>query len=352
LLRWPKIKQEAIIKYGIGIGIAFSCIDHHPINLFGLILLMIFATLYLKDMDYRAISWGSKWVTIPMFAMLGVTLIRLAIYHNVNEASAVIFFVIAIILYLISRKMGKGIIKVLLPFAIVEIVCIVIMAIINHGEITSGFIGQYNRAAGFLAYIALLYRGKYQWLLVVLSGLAIILTGALEGLIIIAALGIMILIKRDWCKKLWIPLMVLAIILLPLVFNGEIQALYSSGVQHLYLGDDLPYVLNGRAIVYKEALQRLSILGHGYTNNYFDANTVHNVPLIVFDQLGVFAGIAWIVATGYCLIKTKAKYLWGMILVMGLFDHFVWTGLAPLWWLAVGVSTTSQENDNIFKLRG
>jgi hypothetical protein len=351
-LQFPKVKKSIWIKYGIGIGLGLFAIDHYPVNLIGLLILFVFTVLYTKDMDWKTLDWGSKWVYIPMFAILGTTLLRLAIYHTINEFFAVSFFAIAIILYLISRQMGKEIIKVLIPFLIVEITCIIIMALINRGEITSGFIGQYNRAVGFMVYIAILSKGKWQWLLVVFSVIAIVLTGSLEGLIILAILGIMILAKRDFSKKLWIPMGIIAIPLLVLAVSGYFPILYSQGIEHLHLNDstlELSQALNGRVIVYRESIHNLSILGHGYTNSLFNNSTVHNVPLIIFDQLGIVAGLAWITITGYCLLKTKWKYAWMMIITMCIFDHFVWTGLAPFFWVAVGMTTRTKENDYIFR---
>jgi hypothetical protein len=338
------------MKYGLGIGLGLFSIDHYPVNLIGMLVLFIFTTLYIKDSDCKSWDWGSKWVYIPLLTFLGIAILRLAIYHSVNEVATVSFFLIAIALYLISRKMGREIVKVLIPFLIIEVACIVVMALINRGEIASGFIGQYNRAVGFMVYIALLNQGRYQWILVGIATLAIILTGALEGLIIIAALGVVILIRKDWGKRLWVPLALITVFLLPALFMGDIKNLYSPGVEHLYMDNvEVNTFLNGRVIVYKEAIENISILGHGYVNSLFNASTVHNVPLIVFDQLGILAGIAWIVITGYCLIKTKWKYLWIAIIVMGLFDHFVWTGLAPLYFVAVGLTTSESTNDYIFK---
>ena len=337
----------------MGIGVGLFSIDHYPVNLVGVIVLFIFTALYIKDVDYKTWDWGSKWVYIPMLVILGVSILRLCIYHTIDEIATVGLFAIFAVLYLISRKMGAEIIKVLIPFLILEIACIVIMALVNRGEITSGFIGQYNRAVGFMAYIAILNRNKWQWVLVVLVGLGILLTGSLEGLIIIAALGIAVLIRKDWGKRLWLPLALIVLFLLPAIFMGDIYNLYSQGVSHLYLDDaEISTLLNGRVIVYKEAIQNLSILGHGYIPNMFNESTVHNVPLIAFDQLGIFAGISWMIITGYCLIKTKWKYIWIAIIAMCLFDHFVWTGLAPLWWVAVGITTIETKgNDYIFRIK-
>jgi hypothetical protein len=57
------------------------------------------------------------------------------------------------------------------------------------------------------------------------------------------------------------------------------------------------------------------------------------------------------VATLYALIKTKWKYLWIIIITACAFDHMIWTGLAPYFWLILGITTAPNniDNDYIFK---
>lgn len=353
-MKLPQVKKDTCIKYGIGIGLGLFSLDHYPINLIGLLILFVFVVIYTKDSNIKIADLGSKWVYIPMLSILLITILRLAIYHTINELFAVSFFAIMLGLYVISRKMGKEIVKVLLPLFIIVAASVFIMAIVNIGEETSGIVGQYNRTAGLLAYIIVLNRNKWQWLLAIIGTLAILLTGSLEGVIILCALSIVVLCKRDWSRKLWIPLGMVTLALIVLALTGNLGHLYTPVIDNLHLtgGMQAETALNGRVIVYKNALQNISLLGHGYTNSLFTSTTVHNVPLIVFDQLGIFAGIAWIVLTGYCLIKTKWHYVWVVIIAMCLFDHFVWTGLAPLYFVAVGVTTANKENDYIFRLKG
>jgi hypothetical protein len=347
-LQFPKVKKLAWIKYGIGIGIGLFAIDRYPVNLIGLLILFIFTVLYTKDMDWKTLDWGSKWVYIPMLVIFGTTVLRLVIYHTISEVFAVSFFAIMIVLYLISRQYGKDIVRILLMvFAVVAISQPVMLFLHIGKEYDGGIVGNYNRAAVLLGIIAFMYMGKWKWLLIFIATIAMLFTGSLEGLLLIGVTGIVILLRKDWNKKLWIPFGALAVIALIWVFSGAAYNFYYQTIVCLNFGE--VNALNSRVIVYKEALGQLSLLGHGYTNSFFNNSTVHNVPLIIADQLGVVAALAWVVATLYALIKTKWKYLWVIIITACAFDHMIWTGLAPLWWLSMGLSADKIDNDLIYR---
>ena len=65
---------------------------------------------------------------------------------------------------------------------------------------------------------------------------------------------------------------------------------------------------------------------------------------------GILAAIAWLWVSVWCLVKTRWKYAWLAILSLSVFDHFIWTQLAPVWWMVVGASTASSEPDLIFRM--
>jgi hypothetical protein len=109
-------------------------------------------------------------------------------------------------------------------------------------------------------------------------------------------------------------------------------------------------VTTSRWVVAKKALSDIQILGHGYKPGLAEPFTVHNVPLVIVDQIGPLAGLAWLVVSLWCLIKTKWKYAWIAVIAMGVWDHYVWTQFAPYFWVLVGVSTTSKiTSDRIFR---
>ena len=94
--------------------------------------------------------------------------------------------------------------------------------------------------------------------------------------------------------------------------------------------------------VIKEAMSNIKPLGDGFIVTEFASGTVHNVPLIIIQQLGwagIIAALAWLWVSIWCLVKSRLKYAWALILALCVFDHFIWTQFAPLWWMVVGIST-------------
>jgi len=58
---------------------------------------------------------------------------------------------------------------------------------------------------------------------------------------------------------------------------------------------------------------------------------------------------AWLFLMFFGLVRTKWKYVFGVILALGMFDHMMWTWLAPLTLIILGVSTMDDESDHLFK---
>jgi hypothetical protein len=107
---------------------------------------------------------------------------------------------------------------------------------------------------------------------------------------------------------------------------------------------------SGRWTPIVEAVRSFSFIGHGYSLGTAEGGIVHNMPLIVMHQVGPFAAVAWLFVSVFCLVKTKWKYAWVAILAMGVWDHYLWTQMAPFWWALIGVTTASNvRSDLLFK---
>jgi len=111
-----------------------------------------------------------------------------------------------------------------------------------------------------------------------------------------------------------------------------------------------------RWLVIRDAMTDIQPLGIGYGLTNFRPTTVHNVPLILIQQMGwpgMLAAIAWLWVTIWCLRRTRWKYAWVSVVALSFFDHYIWTQLAPYFWCLVGISTAGStlegENDLIFR---
>ena len=112
----------------------------------------------------------------------------------------------------------------------------------------------------------------------------------------------------------------------------------------------LRWITSGRSTIIIDRLIHTSIFGDGFNLGIDWDGTVHNLPLIIMYQVGPIGAIAWSFVTVYCLIKTKWVYAWVGVIAMCVFDHYIWTQLAPFWWVLVGVSTASNiKSDLIFR---
>jgi len=317
-------------------------------------------------------------------------------------------------LYLVARKLGKATFLPLTIGAGIAALDVVLHGIEYPGQVTGGFLlGNYDMMVGYVLLGAALFVRKHQWLLAGFALLAMFLSGSPEAILPCGAIVVVMLWRKDWGKKVAIaiaPTILIAILWFGLGYG---QSLYSytwqiiqgeetmispeppvdslelppvvaepigevesgevglgvvesdevtipkteSAVVVAVVEDVAPAMVGTvhyRLRVIGDAMTNLKPFGEGYILTDFSrVKNIHNVPLVLVQQLGwagILATIAWLWVTVYCLIKTKWKYAWVMILALSVFDHYIWTQLAPIWWVLIGVSTTSEiKSDLIFR---
>ena len=272
----------------------------------------------------------------------------------------ILFQISLFVLYLVAHQLGKDIFLPLAVGAGIASLGVIAYSAINPSTVSGGFVFEHNYdiLAGYVLLGSALFLHRYQWLLSALALIAIFLSGSPEGLFAVGVLAIVVLLRRDWSVKLGIVAGSLAIIALLYFGLGYGQRLYNYTMQ---VATDEPTVssadtsaLGYRLLVIKESMQSISLLGDGYNlTNFGKEANVHNVPLVIVQQLGwpgVLAGLAWLWVTIWCLVKTRLKYVWALVLALSVFDHFIWTQLAPWWWAIAGVATSgSIKSDYIFR---
>jgi hypothetical protein len=315
--------------------------------------------LSLKDM-------GSRWIWIPMMVIVFSFASRLVLYPNKDSLAALLMGISLFGVYLTARVLGRVILK---PFitttAVVALSAVIFGILITPGNITGGLISNYCASAGFMILGFFASQGKWQKYLIILVGLGLFFTGAAEALFAVFILGIIVLIRHDYSKKLFVTLAVVLILGGSWYVFGSGEKLYMEAGDNIAAAADIvtgdisrygglygaiDMALTDRQELAMDAIKDLSLFGHGYTITNYEGRTVHNVPLIIIDQIGIAAGLAWLVVTLYCLIKTKWKYLWLSVLILSVFDHYTWTQFAPWWWAFVGITTvTTIDDDFVFR---
>ncbi len=321
---------------------------------------------------------GSKWIWIPMLVILAACWLRVPLYGFQNtDIAGALFFSVMFALYLASRLLGQKILIAFLPALIIEAITVIVQGLVFPGLYSGGILtsppdpikwANYELANGFLLFGFLIYQGKYKWELGTLVMIAIFFTGAPEAVFLVPLLILVMIIRKDWdWRKIGITLTILIPIIAIWAVLGYARPLWDRTYLAVHtLSDPVDKVivttpdtstkwiiLNpiwARIVGYRYTIDRASLLGYGAQIVGNNPLTAHNVPLIIVDQIGIPAAIAWCVATGYLVLKSKQKYLWIMFIAMGIIDHYTWDNAAVWWWTIAGTSMVTQiKNDYIFK---
>lgn len=342
------------------------------------------------------IDWGPKWVWIPMLVIVVSMAARLLVDPTMKTLSGMLFGIAIFCVYLACRKLGQDVFKPITVAVVIQAVSLVVIGLfispgIKGGGIISYPTHNYDIATGFLVFGTVLAVGRRQWIVASIAMVGLIFTGAEEAMLATAIIGIVILARRDWGRRLLVPIGIVVVTAIIVFGFGVGQSLYESNVYKMKTlatgefvgrritpgGDGVTYprefytdeegvsylvqydheweevldnALYWRWTGWKKAVNDIAPLGHGYEVTEFNFYTVHNVPLIIVDQLGIAAALAWLFMLIMGLIKTKWKYAFVAVIALSLFDHYIWTQMAPFFPALLGVSTASTlKSDLIFR---
>ena len=306
---------------------------------------------------------GDRRIWIPLLVIVAAMGLSGAVNGDSlqDKVSPLFMGLILFSLYLVSRILGGSLFKVLVPFVIIGSVSVIVSGLIAPGQYTGGFITNYCAAAGYLIFGSLVYQGKWKWALLLVAGVGLFFIGALEAVFIVGVLGIALIVRRDFSKRLLVVCGAVLVLMAVWTGLGYLVPLYE-GNQNLAVlrdvvtgqvpldGETMAALTSGRWYPILDAVRNFSFTGHGYSLSTVGGGIVHNMPLIIMHQIGPFAALAWVFVSLYCTVKTKWKYAWIAVLAMGVWDHYIWTQFAPYWWVLIGVSTTSTiKSDLLFR---
>jgi hypothetical protein len=304
------------------------------------------------------VGFGDKKITIPLIIIaIAISLSGIpeqGIAAKIAPAGVALGLLTT---YFVSRTLGRNIFAPLAVGAVVASLGVIACQIWLPGVPSGGFIfqGNYNIATGFILLGAVLFFRRGQWLLVLLGVIALFLSGSAEAVFTIGVVGLVVLFRRDWSRRLGI--IAGTCLLVGVIFFGSGVGLQTYQRVSWAVGEVAPWLhikapeqyeslsapLGGRLLVIEGAMSNIEPLGTGYDlTKCRPRQIVHNVPLVIVQQLGwpgILAALAWLWVSIWCLVKTRLKYAWALILSLSVFDHFVWTQLAPVWWMVVGVSS-------------
>jgi hypothetical protein len=330
----------------------------------GFALILMSAFLLFNKEDFKW-NYGSRLISIPLLIIVACIVISTVVNPEKAAVASSLFAITLFLVYLLAASLGKDILTAFIPVVIIQAASCIILGIVNPGIRNGGFIthsGNFDIGSGLLVFGTLAGVFKGQWWLSAIAITGLFFTGAEEGMFSMTILTIALIVRKDWSKKLLLPVGALSLTLIICTPLGITQSLYLPASTKISAATSVPITptqerievadeaLNNRIDGYKMALSNFKWFGHGYNLMNFYREIPHNVPLIILYQIGIFGALAWLWVTGYCLFKTKWKYAFIGVLAMSTFDHYLWTQVAPWWWVLTGVAATSKiEGDYIFK---
>ena len=307
----------------------------------------------------------SKKILLPLLAIVILIGLSGATATSFQDKIAPLCMAISMFaLYLSTKVIGRQLFVPLAAGVAIASFGIIAYSSVYPGTVTGGFIfeNNYDIVVGYIVLGLALTIPKYRWLLALIALLALLLSGSPEALFAIGILGAIIIVREKWTKQTAIAGSAIAVTAISLIFVNFQLYQYAGQIvkQEVLQGNFTPLDENEqrqsigyRIWVIQEAMTNINPIGDGYSVTEFRTGIVHNVPLIIVQQLGypgIVAALFWLWITIYCLVKTKHKYIWSAVITLSIFDHYIWTQLAPYWWAIIGLTTSEAiESDLILQ---
>lgn len=353
----PDADKLPALLAGVGLALVLVQVIGYIDALIG--YLFILASVVVGIATGKKFTLGPRWVVIPLGIIIGVIVARVAVYPGEQAVYELGFMGLMIASYISARICGRDIFWTIGPVVVILSLATITYAGINWSTWydNENELYNYNLVVAVLIFGTILCSWKRKWLLATLALPSVFLTGASAGLLALATVGVIMILQRDWSRKVLVPLAITGILIVGAVSTGFAQLAYERTghiVAGAVAGDEDANSMADRIDTYKLAVSEFTLLGHGYLPQLYsvpadDLRSIHNTPLRVFYELGPLAMGAWLFVMLFGIIKTRWKYAFGVILALGMFDHMMWTWLAPLTFIILGVSTMDDKRDYLFR---
>lgn len=331
--------QQPLIQYAFLPWIGLLCI------------LFVIGYVYKKG---NKIELGKKSNWIPLAIIAGsIVMSSITNFKSINDTIAIVCFSVVLFgCYSVCLKLGK---EVFTPFSIavvIEAISIVMYSWAMDWQPTGGILSptNYDIAAGLLILGVLVSKENKQWWLLIIASIGLFFTGAAEAIFIMSVLGISWFINRKYRLILacTLPTLILSLALSPIGITEKIwydkttarveaatNAIQSNSPSEIK--EELQVASSNR-INGNWQIQPIKVFGYGYEPMKFTSETQHNIAMIIIEQVGILALLAWLfVAIKAGRIKGMS-YIWIGFISMGIFDHYIWTQATPYFWCLIGVS--------------
>jgi len=256
-------------------------------------------------------------------------------------------------LYLTIRIKGGSVLWVVVPMVAIYSTLMILDAVVDLGNRAMGISTNPNLMAALLAFSVFFLRRRWKWL-IPLALAAILCTGsywAVGALVVCTAVGIY---RKEIRVDRWVAISSSVIVILALLLvslSGAFQSVWNMGKIEYMTSliaegkvEEAEHAAVGRLATYKNALREASIVGNGLYLTEYEipwSEPVHNVPLMIFDEIGPIAAVAWLVTMGYTIRKSR-KYRYPILAMFlisatGCYWFWTWTALGTYYWLSMGL---------------
>jgi len=369
---WGSIGDNYSITAGLGYALLFTgC---------------IYSLWYFRS----SIGLGSKiiWIPVAVFPCLAI----LRVFYNVEPLEIATYYALFMLglftVFIIVRYKGPAVLW-FIPYLVliygVSTIATTVYRPLEEVFRAHGVSGNPNMVAACLSFALFTLRGKWRWLSP-LALVAIGCTGSYWALGAVGIAGLVFLIKGGIFNYKWVLVTNVVVILLALGIgfafrdfsktwnfdrvgailrwetyeepslpaivregNGtseDVSGITESGI---YIG-----AVTTRFDNFKMAFDDFEFMGNGFRSNQpalagrpGEVWIIHNVPLMIMDELGVPAVLAWFFLMGYAIWKSnKYRYVFIAMFVMsvtGTYWFWYWPALLAYFWMSVGLVSYEKE---------
>jgi hypothetical protein len=371
------LNHQKLSSWLIGLGIVLF-VWHNPyqpliqyafLPWIGTIMLIIGIILTLTSKSYK-LDLGQKRVWIPL-AVISVSIALSGIFNGAWQGAvslAVMFFG----LYLTTRVLGKDIFEKIAPWVVViESVSIPIWGLTHSWSTNGGLLSptNYDIATGVIIFFTLLAKPSQKWWLATIGTVGLIFSGSAEAFLVGGIIFVIVLIRKlfgkiqeSWLKILSpvIALAIIAAITIPIGYFVEFQApnmqrlswlreitgwefIPSIDMSGSTRDPSLDNILGQRFTHWK--LSPIKPFGYGINLTHFYYGIPHNIFLIIIEQVGILALIAWLIIAFQGIKNKRWRYVWVGFILLGLCDHFIWTQGGVWMWCLTGITFIKEKTD-------
>jgi hypothetical protein len=292
-------------------------------------------------------------VIVPIGIILTSAFLGIFVHGQTSTGSFYLaYLVLTVLVFLYGTIVSRWTLIWVVPVALLNTPAIVLGGILEpliggHGLTgNSGLAGTLCGLALVVGFIFL--KNKLRWFLLI-PLLGVIFAGDHWTWIGLAVVAVVMLIKRELPIR-W-TLTVVGLVAVILVFGlriGYTEPLYGLGENSNLVDSKVIYsTLSYRLTVIDSALSNTSVLGHGVQLDTTDAGLnrysglVHNVPMMIWDDLGPLAALAWLFLMVRAIIKSEEyRYALIFVLVTSMFSYWFWwpLGLGMFSMLLLGLA--------------